>query len=187
MRKGFLIYEEMRKFLIYEENLIFFFFISKHVFLKAFYYLSFLFSQLFIHLPLKLWNIYNILSAYSTRIRKKISFPVPCISFSGKVEVRYVYQFIYKVVQNTVCLPYKVLTYVEYRAVSGVFRTIDPRPPPSLPLARVCPPPAPKAGGYTLAGRWGGGGSILRKTPDIGLGLLQYNPSTTYSDFSKYL
>jgi hypothetical protein len=35
-------------------------------------------------------------------------------------------------------------------------------------VQRVCPPPALKAG-YTLAGRWGGGGSIFRKTPDIGL------------------
>ncbi len=51
--------------------------------------------------------------------------------------------------------------------MSGVFRTIDPSPP--LHPASVSPP-APKAGGgYTLARRWGGGGSIFRKTPDIGL------------------
>jgi len=43
---------------------------------------------------------------------------------------------------------HKVLTCIEYRAVSGVFRTIDPQ--------RVCPPPRTK--GYTLAGRWGDGG-----------------------------
>jgi hypothetical protein len=63
----------------------------------------------------------------------------------------------------------KVLIYVEYRAVSGVFQTIDP--PTPLSTQRVCPPPAPKAGGahYTLAGRWGGGGSVFWKTPDIGL------------------
>jgi hypothetical protein len=61
---------------------------------------------------------------------------------------------------------HKVLTYIEYRAVSGVFRTIDL--PPPLPLASVSSPPT-KGGGFTLAGRWGGGGSIVRKTPDIGL------------------
>jgi hypothetical protein len=42
------------------------------------------------------------------------------------------------------CLSHKVLTYIEYSAVSGVFRTIDPHP---LSPQRVCPPPAPKAGG----------------------------------------
>jgi hypothetical protein len=42
--------------------------------------------------------------------------------------------------------------------VFGVFQTIDP--PPFL-LHRVCPPPAPKAGGYSLAGRWGGGGQYF--------------------------
>jgi hypothetical protein len=37
--------------------------------------------------------------------------------------------------------------------------------------------PAPKAGGYTLAGRWGGWGSIFWKTPDIGLA--SYNNLST--------
>jgi len=54
---------------------------------------------------------------------------------------------------------HKVLTYIEYRAVSGVFRTIWP--PPPLHPASVSSP--------TIAGRWRGGGSIYRKTPDIGL------------------
>jgi hypothetical protein len=64
-------------------------------------------------------------------------------------------------------LHHKVLTYVEYRAVSGVFQNIDP----PLSIQRVCPPTAPKAEGYTLARRWGGGGSIsiLWKSPDVGL------------------
>ncbi len=61
---------------------------------------------------------------------------------------------------------HKVLTYIEYRAVSGVFRTIGP-PPPLYPESVSSP--RPKGGGYTLTGRWGGGGSIFRKTPDIGL------------------
>ncbi len=48
---------------------------------------------------------------------------------------------------------HKILTctYIQYRAASGVFRTMDP--PPPLPLASVSSPRT-KAGGYTLAGRW---------------------------------
>ncbi len=61
----------------------------------------------------------------------------------------------------TVGADHKVLSYIEYRAVSGVFRTLTPHP---LSTQRVCFPPAPKAGGYTLARRL-----IFRKTPDIGL------------------
>jgi hypothetical protein len=72
---------------------------------------------------------------------------------------------------------HKVLTYIEYRAVSGIFRTIDPHP---LSLYRVCPPPAPKAGGggvHTRRGVCGwGGGSIVRKTPDIGLASFRIIP-----------
>jgi hypothetical protein len=40
---------------------------------------------------------------------------------------------------------HKILTYVEYRAVSGVFQFIDP--PPTLHPASVSSP-APKAGGW---------------------------------------
>ncbi len=74
----------------------------------------------------------------------------------------------------------KILTYIEYRTVSGVFRTIDP-PTPPLHLASVSSPRT-KGGGYTLAERWGGGGSIFRyfrrrQTLDWPL-TVQYNPST---------
>ncbi len=67
-----------------------------------------------------------------------------------------------------------------YRAVSGVFQNIDPPPPHST--QRVCPPPAPKAGGtqYTLAGRWGGGWSIFWKTPDIRLASYSIIPLRTF-------
>ncbi len=41
---------------------------------------------------------------------------------------------------------HKVLPYVEYRTVSGVFQNIDPNP---LSTQRVYPHPAPKAGWYT--------------------------------------
>jgi hypothetical protein len=44
-------------------------------------------------------------------------------------------------------LHHKVLTYIEYRAVSGIFRTVDP--PPPLHPASV---PSPSTKG-TLAGR----------------------------------
>ncbi len=70
---------------------------------------------------------------------------------------------------NSVGLTHKVLKYIEYRSVSGVFRTIDS--PPPLHPASVSSTRTKGGGGvgYTLAWRWGGGGSIFRKTPDIGL------------------
>ncbi len=76
-------------------------------------------------------------------------------------------------------IKHKVLKYVEYRAVSGVFQNIDPHPP--LPW-RVCTPPAPKVGGtqYTLhTRRAGGGGQYFgrRQTSDWPLTVL-YNLST---------
>ncbi len=65
----------------------------------------------------------------------------------------------------------KVPTYIEQRAVCGVFRSFDfdpPPPPHPISTQRVCPSPAPKAGGtHSLGGE--GGGAIFRKTPDIGL------------------
>ncbi len=55
--------------------------------------------------------------------------------------------------QVTHTLYHKVLTYVEYRAVPGVFQNIDPPYPPLHP-ASVSSPRTKGA----LAGRWGGGG-----------------------------
>jgi hypothetical protein len=57
--------------------------------------------------------------------------------------------------------------YVEYRAVSGVFRTIDP--PPPLSLASVSSPRTKGGVVQTRRAVRGWGGSIFRKTPDIGL------------------
>jgi hypothetical protein len=57
---------------------------------------------------------------------------------------------------------HKVLTYIEYRAVYGIFRTIDP------PQSECVLPPHLRRGS-TLAGRWDGGGGQYQKTPDIGL------------------
>ncbi len=77
--------------------------------------------------------------------------------------------------------PYqKVVTYVEYRALSGVFQNIGlPKywPPTPLSTQRVCPPPAPKAGEYTLAGQWV---NILEDARHW-IGLLQYNLSTGHT------
>jgi hypothetical protein len=60
---------------------------------------------------------------------------------------------------------HKVLTYLEYRAMSGVFQNIDPHPPSTH---RVCPPPHQRRGGTHSPGGEGVGGQIW-KTPDIGL------------------
>ncbi len=65
---------------------------------------------------------------------------------------------------------HKVLTYVEYRAVSDVFQIFTlPHP---LSTQRVCPPPERRGGGggtHSPGGEGVGGGSIFWKTPDIGL------------------
>jgi hypothetical protein len=67
-------------------------------------------------------------------------------------------------------LAHKVLTFVEYRAVSAVFQNIDP-PPPSPPSACVLPPHQRR--GYTLAGRRGGWGVNILEDASHGIGLLQ--------------
>ncbi len=62
---------------------------------------------------------------------------------------------------------HKVLTYVVFRAVSGVFQNIDPHP---LSTQRVCPPLAPMAEGTHSQGSegvGGGGGSIFWKMPKL--------------------
>jgi hypothetical protein len=59
--------------------------------------------------------------------------------------------------------------------MSLVFQNIDP-PTPSPPCEFVLPPN--KGGGYTLAGRRGGWGSIFWKTRDIGLPSYSNNLST---------
>ncbi len=73
----------------------------------------------------------------------------------------------------------KVLTYVEYRAVSGVFQNIDPPPLPSPPSECVLPP-APKAGDTHSPGGdwWGGWGVNILEDARNTIGLLQYNLST---------
>jgi hypothetical protein len=69
---------------------------------------------------------------------------------------------------------YKVLTYIEYRAVSELLT------PHHLSTQRVCPPPAPKAGGDTLhsPGGEGVGGHYISEDVRHWIGLLQYNPYT---------
>ncbi len=53
-------------------------------------------------------------------------------------------------ITSTLAPIHKVLTYVEYRAVSGVFQNID-LPPPLHPASVTSS--RTKGGGYTLAGR----------------------------------
>ncbi len=69
-------------------------------------------------------------------------------------------------------LYHKVLTYVEYRAVSGVFINIDP--PPPLSLASVSSPLTK-----------GGGGTHSPGGEEVGVNILedarQYIPSTLFS------
>ncbi len=72
---------------------------------------------------------------------------------------------------------YKVLTYVQYRAVSGVFQNIDP-PPPLHPANVSSPRTIGGGGGTHLPG--GEGGWVVNILEDARhwIGLLQYNPST---------
>ncbi len=65
---------------------------------------------------------------------------------------------------------HKVQRYKEYRAVSGVFRTIDP--PPHLHQESVSSP-------RTKGGVRGWGVNILEDARHW-IGLLQYNPSTIH-------
>ncbi len=62
---------------------------------------------------------------------------------------------------------HKVLTYVEYRAVSDVFQNIDPPSPPSVSSPRT------KGRGYTLTGRRGGWGVNILEDASHRIGLLQ--------------
>ncbi len=67
-------------------------------------------------------------------------------------------------------------TYIR-RVQSCAWRLPKYWPPAPLSTQRVCPPPAPKEGGYTLAGRREVWGSIFWKTPAIGLA--SYNNLST--------
>ncbi len=80
-------------------------------------------------------------------------------------------------------ISHKVLTYVEYRAVSDVFQNIYP--PTPLSSQRVCPPPAPNAEGTHSPGGEGDGGSIYWKT--AALGLASYNNLSALSDLTLLL
>jgi hypothetical protein len=79
---------------------------------------------------------------------------------------------------------HKVLTYVEYRAMSGVFQNIeniDPSPP-SPPSECVLPPPRTQGGEggtHTRRAVRGVGVNILEDARHR-IGLLQYNLSTFF-------
>ncbi len=74
-------------------------------------------------------------------------------------------------------LHHKVLTNVEYRAVSGVFQNIDPPPPTPSPRSECVLPPQQRRGGTHSPGGEGVGVNILEDARHW-IGLLQYNPST---------
>ncbi len=99
----------------------------------------------------------------------------PMITYLKDIKIFYFITLDRCLFKKKICLDgctYKVLTYVEYRAVSGVFQNIEP---PLLHPQRVCPPPATKAGGTLSPG--GGGVNILEDARHW-TGLLQFNPST---------
>ena len=73
---------------------------------------------------------------------------------------------------------HKALTYIDYRAVSGVFRTTDP--PPPLHPASVSSPRTKGGGVHTRRAVKGWGVNISEEVRHW-IGLLQYNPSTTAS------
>ena len=66
---------------------------------------------------------------------------------------------------------HKVLTYVEYRAVSGVFQNIDP--PPPLPLTSESCPPHQRRGGTHPPGGEGVGGLTVSLIPSTGIPVFQ--------------
>ncbi len=71
---------------------------------------------------------------------------------------------------------HKVLTYKEYRAVSGIFRNRNYWPPPRS-TQRVCPLPHQRRGVHTRRAVRGWGVNISEDARHW-IGLLQYNPST---------
>ncbi len=70
---------------------------------------------------------------------------------------------------------HKVLTYIEFRAVSSIFQTVHP--PPLLPLASVSSPRI-KGGGVHTRRAVRGWGVNISEDARHWIGLLQYNPST---------
>ncbi len=71
---------------------------------------------------------------------------------------------------------HKVLTYIEYRAVFGIFQTIDSYTP--LSTQRVCPPPHHRRRVHTRRAVRGWRVKISEDARHW-IGLLQYNPSTS--------
>ncbi len=96
-----------------------------------------------------------------------LNFSARVASMSRQAGIRPSSAFIRRLEKSSAFSAYhKVLTYVEYRAVSGVFQNIDP-PSPSPP--GECVLPHNKGGDTHSPGGEGGEGSIFWKTPDIGL------------------
>jgi hypothetical protein len=80
----------------------------------------------------------------------------------------------------------KYCTYI-CRVQSNVWRLQKYWPPTPSPPSE-CPPTRTKGEGYTLAGRWGpGGGSIVWKTPDIGLASYRITPQELHKIAVPYV
>ncbi len=96
----------------------------------------------------------------------RLLFSIPLLCSRTRI-----YNLLYIFRCELVSIIHKVLTYIEYRAVSGVFRPelLTPPPPPLHPASVFSP--RIKDGGYTIHTRRAvkGWGSIFRKTPGIEL------------------
>jgi hypothetical protein len=74
------------------------------------------------------------------------------------------------IVHQGITIRRKVLTYVEYRAVSGVFQNFDPPPP-----FQFHPPPHPRRGGGGVHTRRAVRGQYLEDARRLLLGLASYS------------
>ncbi len=114
-------------------------------------------------------------------LAQAVLFRVNCCSENRSWLVKSVLQLMAKSVSDK--WTHKVLTYVEYRAVSGVFQNIDP--PPPLPLASVSSPCTKGGGVHTHRPVRGWGVNILEDARHW-IGLLQFNPSTNGHIYNRF-
>jgi hypothetical protein len=116
-------------------------------------------------------QVHKVKLFLSQHIHNSISAPHPTLQLWRECDFKHLYSLLHK-----------VLTYIEYRAVSGVFRTtIDPPPPTPSPPSECVLLPHQRRGVHTGRAGWGGGGSNFgrRQTLDWPLtvwSLYAHNP-----------